>query len=148
MLQGGTPWGRCEVAMANRTFYPSQSYGTSRVYAEFKFVGPGAGTSVAAANIDGCDLVASIAHVGGTNKFTITLKDPFNKVISHSADIVESTAGGAGNYATAGNFTNEGTATPLVFNVYAFTAAGAARNDPADTFVVSLALRNGSWGTK
>lgn len=134
--------------MANRTFYPSQSYGSSRVYAEFQFIGPGAGTSVASANIDGADIVASIAHVGGTNKFTITLKDAFNKVIAHSADLVESTAGGAGNYASIGNFTNQGTNTPLSFNVYTWNAAGTAKNDPTDTIVVQLALRSGNWGVK
>ncbi|AKU97005.1 hypothetical protein AKJ09_03669 [Labilithrix luteola] len=134
--------------MANRTFYKAESYGTSRVYAEFRFVAPGAGTSVATANIDGADLVASIAHVAGTNKFTVTLKDAFNKVIAHSTDVVESTAGGAGNYASAGNFANEGTSAPIAFNIFTWNAAGTPRNDATDTIAVTLAFRNGNWGVK
>lgn len=134
--------------MANRTFYPSQSYGSGRVYLEFRFTAPGSGTSVASANIDGCDGVASITHGAGTNKFTITLKDSFNKVIASSVDLVESTAGGAGNYASIGNFTNEGSSSALSFNVYTWAAAGSARNDPTDSIVVALVLRNGNWGVK
>lgn len=134
--------------MANRTLYPAQSYGSGRVYAEFKVTLAGAATSVALSSVDGCDLVASISHVAASNKWTITLKDPFNKVIASSIDILESVAAGAGNYASIGNFTGEGTATPLGFAIYTWNAAGTAKADATDTVVVSLVLRNGNWGVK
>ncbi len=134
--------------MANRTFYPSQSYGSSRVYLELQIVLAGAATSVALTSVDGADAVASIAHVAGTNKWTLTLKDSFNKVIAHSAELKEVVAGGSGDFATVGNFVNEGTASPLVFSIYTFNAAGTAQNDSTKTVCITLALRNGNWGTK
>lgn len=130
--------------MANRTFYPSQSYGSGRVYCEFQFTAPGAGTSVAASAIDGSDAVASIAHVGGTNTLTVTLKDPFNKLIAASAEMVGTT----GRYAQIGGITNEGTNSGLSFTITTFVAAGTAANDPTDVIHVFLALRNGNWGVK
>lgn len=78
----------------------------------------------------------------------MTLKDAFNKVISHSAELKEVVAGGSGDYATIGNFTGEGTATPLSFAVYTFNAAGTAQNDSTKTMSINLALRNGNWGVK
>lgn len=134
--------------MANRTFYPAYSYGSGRVYCEALITLAGAATSVALTSVDGCDIIASITHVAATNKWTVTLKDAFNKVIAHSIDIREAVANGAGNYATIGNFTNEGTATPLTFSIYTWNAAGTARNDSTETLSMSLALRNGNRGTK
>lgn len=132
----------------NRTLYPSQSYGSSRVYAECRITLAGAATSVPVANVDGCDLIASIAHVAGTNKWTVTLKDTFNKVIAHAADLVEVVAGGSGDYATIGNVANEASSTPVSFALYAWNAAGTAQNDSVKTAVISLAIRNGNWGVK
>lgn len=134
--------------MANRTFYKPESYGSSRVYAEVRILLAGAATSVPLANVDGCDLIASIAHVGGTNKWVVTCKDSFNKVVAHAADLVESVAGGSGDYATAGNVTNEGTAAPITFAIYTWNAAGTAQNDCVKTAVLTLAFRNGNWGVK
>lgn len=126
------------------TLYPAHSYGTAREYAEFTFTAPGAGTSVAASAIDGCDLVASIAHVGGTNKLTVTLKKPFNKVVYVDAVVL----GTAGAWASCGGVTNEGTSSAITFDIYTWVAAGTASNDNAATIMVSLAVRNGNWGTK
>lgn len=134
--------------MANRTLYPAQSYGSGRVYAEMRITLAGAATSVALSSVDGCDLVATITHVAASNKWTITLKDAFNKVIASSVDLLEAVAGGSGDYASIGNFSGEGTATALSFAVYTWNAAGTAQNDSTKTMVVSLALRNGNWGVK
>jgi hypothetical protein len=125
--------------MANRTFYPSQNYGIGRVYCEFKFNPQGSATSVPLSAVSGADVVASITHVAGGNKFTITLKDAFNDVIAQSGDIVE-TSGGAGSYATVGNFQNLGTKNPVVFDVRTWVASGSALNDPANTVTVSVVL--------
>jgi hypothetical protein len=132
--------------MANRTFYPSNSYGSSRVYCEFTFTAPGAGTSVLLSNVDGADAVASITHVAGTNVCTVTLKDTFFKVISHSCDVRDNTPNGA--YCTMGTFTNEGTKTPPSFNINFYSAAGVALNDSVAQVVVTLALKNANWGVK
>lgn len=134
--------------MANRTFYPAQTYGSSRVYAEMRIVLAGAATSVALTSVDGADLIASIAHVAGSNKWTVTCKDAFNKVVACSCDLLEAVAGGSGDYASIGNFTNEGTASALTFAIYSWNAAGTAQNDSTKTVVISLALRNGNWGVK
>ena len=134
--------------MANRTLYPAQSYGSGRVYAEMRITLAGAATSVALSSVDGCDLIATVTHVAASNKWTITLKDAFNKVIASSVDLLESVAGGSGDYASIGNFSGEGTATALSFAVYTWNAAGTAQNDSTKTMVVSLALRNGNWGVK
>lgn len=134
--------------MANRTFYPSFSYGSGRVFANIRVTLAGAATSVALTSVDGGDIVASIAHVAGTNKWTFTLKDAFNKVIDANASMLESAAGGSGNYATIGVFANEGTSSALTFSVYTYNAAGTARNDSTETITISLGLRNGNWGVK
>lgn len=130
--------------MANRTFYQPRSYGSGRVYGEFLFTAPGAGTSVAQSAIDGGDIVASITHVGGTNLVTVTLKDTFNKVIHLDAQVL----GTIGGRATCSQPTNEGTANPISFGIYTWVAAGTAANDSASVIQVSLALRNGNWGVK
>ena len=136
--------------MANRTFYPSQSYGEGRVYAEFRFIPNGAATSIPVtnANVQGCDLVSSITHTAGTNKFVVTLKDTFPALITHSADLLDTSAG-TGNYATVGNPLNFGTSTLPSIQVMSWNAAGTALNDPVNTntFVVTLALKNtNGWG--
>jgi hypothetical protein len=134
--------------MANRTFYPAQNYGSSRVYAEFRITLGGAATSVSLATVDGSDIVASVTHVAATNKWTFTLKDAFNKVISHNAELVEVVAGGTGHYATMGNFANEGTRTPLQFDLFTYNNLGDALNDSARTVCITIAFRNGNWGVK
>lgn len=134
----------------DRTLYPSQSYGQGRVYAEFKFIPQGAATSVPLSAVSGCDIVSSISHTAGTNKFVITLKDKFPVLVAHSADMVD-TAAGAGQYATVGNPLNFGTSTLPSIQVMTWTAAGAADNDPVNTktVVVSLVLSNTTgWGGK
>lgn len=128
----------------NRTLYPSHNYGSGRVYADFTFTAPGAGTSVTLSGIDGADIVASIAHTGGTNKLTVTLKDAFNKALAIEANVV----GTAGAWASVGGITNEGTSSGLVFDIYTWVAAGTASNDNAAQIMVALALRNGNWGVK
>jgi len=141
--------------MANRTFYPSQSYGSGRVYAEFRFTPQGAATSVPLTAVTGADVVSSISHAAGTNKFTVTLKDTFYDLIAHSADLVDPAAP-VGNYCTAGNKLNFGVQggtsnTPCTFQVNTFTAAGAALNDAPSTadIVVAIALKNtAGWGSK
>lgn len=128
----------------NRNLYPYRKYGSGRVDCEFQFPLPGAATSVAVTSVDGADVVASIAHVAGTNLVTVTLKDAFNKVIHASASII----GTAGARATIGGITNEGTANGLTFGIYTWVAAGTVSNDATGVVTVQLCLRNGNWGQK
>ncbi|MCL2724783.1 MAG: hypothetical protein FWD69_10140 [Polyangiaceae bacterium] len=132
----------------NRTLYPSQSFGSSRIYLEFQFVAQGAGTSVPQSAVDGANAVTSITHVAGTNKFTVNLQDTFNRLISISATVAESTAAGAGAYATAGNVRNEASQTPISFDVYTWNADGTPLDDPTSTIMLFVAFRNGYWGVK
>lgn len=136
--------------MSNRTMYPAQSYGSSRVYAEFVFTAPGAATSVvvtgASSVLTGADIVASIAHVAGTNVLTVTLKDTFNKIVDAQANVRDDA--GAGTWCSIGTITNEGTATPSTFKIQYFDNLGAAANNSVLVTSVTLVLRNGNWGTK
>lgn len=133
--------------MANRTFYPSQSYGSGRVYAEFRFTAPGSGTSVATSGVVGCDIVASIAHTAGTNVITVTLKDTFYAVIDVQANLRDDSGNGA--YATTGTVSNEATSTPPSFKIQTFSAAGAALNDSTHVISCILSLKNtAGWGSK
>lgn len=128
--------------MANRAFYPAQSYGIGRVYADFRFACAGAATSIAASTVDGADVVSTITHSAGAATFVVTLKDTFNAVICAFADFIATTS--AGGYVTVDQLTNEATANPVSFRLQTWTAAGAAFNDPnaSNTICVSLALRN------
>jgi len=135
--------------MANRTFYPSSGYGSGRVYLEFSFLANGASNPTGTngvGTVDGADAVASIS-LSATGTYTVTLKDNFNKIIYATAEIDDSVPDGA--YATVGLVSGENTANPLVFKVYTRAAGGSATNMAANRRVqVSMALRNGNWGTK
>src|SRR5882762_9111013 len=94
--------------------FSERNQGSGRINVEFSFTAPGSGTSGDLTTVDGSDQVASIAHVGGSNKMTVTLKRPFNKVAHAEASII----GTAGKRATIGGITNEASGTALVFDIY------------------------------
>ena len=130
--------------MANRTFYPSQSYGSSRVYMEFEFQVNSTG-AVDQTTITGCDGVASVTRTA-VGTFKVILKDTFNRIIHKSAELDDSNDG---YYASAGLITNENTSTPIQFYVFTRTNAGTLTDCVAGRRVhVSVALRNGNWGVK
>lgn len=131
--------------MSNRTFYPSKSYGSSRVYAEFSFVTNGAG-AIDMTKVDGADLVASITR-SGTGTFLVKLKDTFNKVVS-LVPALDEVSVPDGAYATAGNVANEASQTPVQLTVYTRAAGGTATDYSGRTVRVSMAFRNGNWGVK
>ena len=128
-----------------RTLYPSQSYGSGRVYLEFQFQANGA-SQPALSTVDGADAVASLNRTGA-GVIVVTLKDSFNKVIYAGADIDDTLNDGA--YATVSNVTNEGTSSALTFTIRTRNAAGTAADMAAARKIgVVLILRNGNWGTK
>ena len=88
--------------MSNRTYYPSLSAGSSRVYAEFFFTLNNT-SSPLLTTVDGADIVASFNRTG-VGVIDVTLKDTFNKNIHASAEIDDT---GAGDYATCGGFTSQ-----------------------------------------
>ncbi len=130
--------------MANRTFYPSQSYGSSRVYAEFLFDTNNTSTPLTS-TLDGGDVVASFNRTG-VGVIVVTLKDAFNKVIALDASLDDTANDGA--YATVGNVTNEGTSTPIVFTIRTRAATGTLTDYAARRVRVAIAFRNGNWGVK
>lgn len=133
--------------MADRGFYPSKSYGSGLVTANFRFTMPGSGTSVTVSGttVFGADIVATIAHVAGTQVATVTLKDKFSKVLYGAVTLIGTT----GKRATIGAISNEGSSTAAPsFTIYTWAADGTADNDNASDCMVSLALRNGSWGVQ
>lgn len=130
--------------MANRTWYPSQSYGSGRVYAEFCFDTNNTNNPLIT-TVDGANIVASFNRTGA-GVIVVTLKDPFNKVIALDASLDDTANDGA--YATVGNVTNEGTANPIVFTIRTRAAAGTLTDYAARRVRVAVAFRNGSWGVQ
>lgn len=133
--------------MANRTFYPSFSYGFGRVYLDVRFTCNGASAPLLT-SVVGSDSIASFAHVGATNVITVNFKDPFFKVCFASAEFL--VAASVGSYCSINTIANEGTASGLQVALATFVAAGTALNDAASTYQigVSMALINSSSGLK
>lgn len=130
--------------MSNRAKYPAQSYGIGRVYGEFQMTLAGSATSVTVS--EGKEFVSKVVHVGGTNIWTVTLADPYQKVVAHAVDVRDDTPNGA--YATIGTFTNENsTSVPpanVSFKIQTWTAGGGASNDSTLVVCVTLAIRDSS----
>lgn len=130
--------------MANRTFYPSLSYGSSRVYGEFCFDTNNT-SSPLTTTFDGSDLIASITR-SGVGVLVVVLKDTFNKVVALDASLDDSANDGA--YATVGTVINEGTSTPIGFTIRLRAATGTLTDYAARRVRVACAFRNGNWGVK
>lgn len=130
--------------MANRTWYPVRTYGMATVGAPFQFTAGGTLAPVAPGGVLGGDVVASFAHVGGSNVITVTVKDPFNLLTWAKAEPRDDAAVGA--FCTCGSFTNEGTSNQITFNInfFSFTAGGTLQpvNDPTSVVGVLLMARN------
>ena len=127
--------------MANRNFYPSQSTGLNKVYMEFELLGAGAAALTIPTAGGGSQWVQSVTRTSA-GLFVVTLKDAWNKVLFKSVDLDDTLNDGA--YATVGTVLNEGTATPLSFQIFTRIAAGTI-GDPAAArrIGVSLVFRNG-----
>lgn len=126
--------------------YKVRDLGYGRVFCEFTFTAPGAGTSVTVSTgVDGSNEVATITHVAGTAILVVTLKNKWNKVLHAGASILSTT----GKRATIDTIANEGSGTSAIsFNLRTWVAAGTVDNDNADRITVQLALRNGYAGVK
>ncbi len=107
--------------MADREFYPSNSYGFARVYCEFQFLSNNttspslvfagqAGTQ----NIwgVGADVISTITYAA-TGVLTVQFqpRDHYNKCIFKMADVDDSAAYNDGSYATCGDLANEASST-------------------------------------
>jgi len=126
--------------VADRSFYPSQSYGIGRVYLEVGFT-LGGGSAPALSSVYGADAIASFAHTGATNIITVTLKDKFNKVVDANISILGGIA--SGDWGTVDTISNEASSTTaIVFTIKTFAAAGGAQNDETGRMGVTMAFRN------
>jgi len=132
--------------MANRTWYPSMSYGSSRVYLDFFFLTNNTSTPLLS-TLDGAgiDTVASFNRTGA-GIIVVTLKDPFTKVIRAGAELDDTANDGA--YATVGNIANEGTNSGIAFTIRLRAAAGTLTDYTGRKCSVGLVLKNGNWGVK
>lgn len=140
--------------MADRGNYPSQSGASiGRVYIELKLKLNGASAPTVLAGGSALATSGAVAHVGGSNVVTVTMRDAWLEMISHACDVRDDTPNGA--YATIGTIANEAgqsnggvvgiTGTPgkpMTFKIATFTAGGGAANDSSLIVVVSLAMRN------
>jgi hypothetical protein len=132
--------------MANRTFYPSFSYGSGRVFLDFGFdTNSAANPLTSTLRGVGVDTVASLVR-SGAGVIVVTLKDPFVQLIRGDAFLDDTANDGA--FATLGNVTSEGTNTGLSFTVRTRAVAGTLTDYAARRVGISLVLRNGSWGTR
>lgn len=107
--------------MANRTLYPSLSYGIGRVYISFELLG--AGASAPTVSVDAAQVVASISR-SSAGVYVVTFKDAFPKIARKSVELDDTL--NDGGYATCGSLVNEGTALPLKMTIYTRAAAGTA----------------------
>lgn len=132
--------------MANRTLYPNQAFGSSRIYMDFGFLT----NNTASPNLSslkgvGLDAVASLSRTG-VGVIVVTLKDSFSQCVKFDATLDDTANDGA--YATIGNMTNEGTSSGLQFTIRTRSAAGTLTDYAARYCAVTLALRNGNWGVR
>lgn len=129
--------------MANRTLYPSLSFGAGRVYMDFEILG--AGAAAPTLSTDAAQAVASISR-SSAGVYVITLKDAYKKLIYKSADLDDTLNDGA--YCTMSDTTNEGTSTPLTVTLRTRAAAGTLTDAAAGRRIgISLVFRNGGgWG--
>jgi hypothetical protein len=140
--------------MADRTRYPSNSGGSiGREYIELKLKLNGAGIPIVLAGGGFLTSSTPTAHTGGTNVYTINMRDAWLELIAHAVDVRDDVPNGA--YATIGTIQNEAgqasggvvgiTGTPgkpLTFKVATWTAGGAVSNDSTLICVITLAFRN------
>ena len=127
--------------MADRAFYPSVSYGLGRVYLEFGFsFNSTPANAPATSSVYGADCVASFAHTGGANDYTVTLKDKFNKFIDGNASILGGTA--SGDWASIDSVSNENSTSAISFVIKTWQPSGSARNDEVGRCGVTIAFRN------
>lgn len=133
----------------------AQNYGNARVYLEFLFqtnntsspllstvVGCTAGT--AGAGQAPPPVIASLTRTGvGVIDVQLSNADTFNKVVFVSADLDDA---GAGDYATVGGVTNEGTTTGIKFTIRTRVAAGTLTDFTGRTIRVSFCGRNTASG--
>lgn len=132
--------------MANRTFYPSFSYGSGRVFLDFSFDANGASNpALTTLRGVGVDTVLSLTRTG-VGIIVVALRDAFPQVVRADSFLDDTTNDGA--FATLGNITSEGTATGLSFTVRTRAVAGALTDFSARRVGCSLVLRNGNWGTR
>ena len=76
-----------------------------------------------------CGGVTSVVRTS-QGLFTVTLDDPYFKVIGHVVSVQSVTA--AARYGQLGTITNAGTSTPLVFQVRVVDGSGAVQDMAAD----------------
>jgi hypothetical protein len=127
--------------MANRTTYPSASSGLNQVFLNFELLGAGAAPLTIPAGGAGASWVTSVTRTSA-GLFVVTLKDSWNKCIFKSADMDDTL--NDGSYASTGTVLNEGTATPLSFQIFTRIATGVITDPAAARRIgVSLCLRNG-----
>lgn len=142
--------------MADRTFYPSFSYGFARVFLDFFFMTNGTSSpSVALVDGVGQDVVSTLTRSGaGVIAVQLSSREKYNKVIFAAADL-DNSSSGAGCYACIDGITNEGSATAgILFNVTTRAASGTATDfGTGGTGVsrrcyVTMSFRNSASGLK
>jgi hypothetical protein len=127
--------------MADRTWYPTPGrVGPNRADIEFSFVCNGASAPTTISLHNGA--VASITYAA-TGKYTVTLssRDTYGVVCYAGAEI-EAASSPDGAYASIGNFSNEGTSSPLTFVVSTFNAGGTLTQYTNRRVWVALVARN------
>ena len=136
--------------MGMRAGYPGQTVGSiGRVYVELKFKLNGASAPTILSGSGLLSTTSPPAHVGGTNIYTITMRDPWLEVIYGASEPRDDANNG--QYCSTGNFTNENSQAspplPLSFKFAVFNAGGSVQNDSTLTVGTVLCLRN-SGGTQ
>lgn len=119
-----------------------KSYGSDRVLIAFSILLAGNSSPATISGITGLGNLLASATGSATGKCAVVMNDGYNfNAVLYASAVLEDASSSDGGYATIGNFANEGTASPLSFQIATWAAGGAATAFSRRCFVV-LILRN------
>jgi len=129
--------------MADRDFSrPLATMGRNRIQVNFSFYTNGTSNPNTRLFQGNADFVSTILQVGtGAYQVTASARDFYNLVVGAKATMEDSGAG-TQQEATIGGFQNEGTSSPLKFNVYTYAYPNNVSNITNTRVWVELILRN------
>ena len=90
------------------------------------------------------DTSSPITHTGGTNVYTVKLRDTWPEVVFAATEPRDDA--GNGQYCSTGTISNEASTTqlPITFKFQTFNASGAVQNDSNLTVSCAVAIRETS----
>ena len=130
--------------------WPSNNYGTEKIYLEQCIIGQGAAAPIIqAASVNGGTAPPGAAEIVSITRtsaglYVVTFADAYYARI-YGDCAIDDTAG-IGAYATVGNWQNLNTSTPAVCSIHAWNAAGTTPTDiPLNTVAMLVCVFKKSY---